>query len=239
MNEKRDDLNRIGTIDNLQHGIRVADDWHWDELGKSECVSLSKDQRTACFFENPFTISRGTAAVRGNRPLGLGVSYFEILVREPLYGTAVMIGLGTDAVKLHYENFDYINLVGVDGNGWGLCHKGFLWHNGQHTAYCAPFFDKDIRIGLLFDSYERTIRYFMNGKDLGVAFRNVRSDAADRSLYPIISSTATDVELELVGAFKFIPTLQDLCFRKIRASFKSYSDLPLPRQLQAILVSNN
>ena len=107
-------------------GSRLKTDWQWDSKTKSECVSLSEDKRTAYFYDNPYTISRGTAGIRGNEEARSGIHYFEVLVREPLYGTAVMIGYGTDEVKLHYENFDYVNLIGNDAHSWGLCHKGLI-----------------------------------------------------------------------------------------------------------------
>ncbi len=153
-------------------GSRLQSEWIWDEEARSECVSLSPDKRTAYFYDNPYTISRGTAAIRATQPAGSsGMHYFEVLVREPLYGTAVMIGYGTDEVKLHYDNFDYVNLVGNDEDSWGLCHKGTTWHQGKSTNYCEPFFDKDTVVGVLLNANDRTLHYFMNGNYLGVAFK--------------------------------------------------------------------
>jgi SPRY domain-containing SOCS box protein 3 len=152
-------------------GSKVKNEWKWDETSKSECVSLSEDKRVAFFFDNPYTISRGTAAIRGETPITDGIHYFEVLVREPLYGTAVMVGYGTEEVKLHYDNFDYVNLVGNDENSWGLCHKGTVWHNGKSKYYCDPFFDKDIIVGSLLNTHDKTLHYFLNGNYLGIAFR--------------------------------------------------------------------
>lgn len=164
-------LNKINN--RLLNGARVKFEFVWDAVAKSECVSLSDDKRTAYFFDNPFTISRGTAGVRADRAAGAGVTYFEVLVKEPLYGTAVMIGFGNANVRLHYENFEYVFLVGNDQNAWGLCHKGLVWHNNRSKAYCEAFFDKGHRIGALLNTYDRTISFFLNGQHLGVAFRLV------------------------------------------------------------------
>ena len=82
-----------------------------------------------------------------------------------------MIGYGTEDVQLHYENFDYVNLIGKDANSWGLCHKGSIWHNGVYKQFCDPFFEKDTTIGVLLNVYNRTLHYFINGKYLGIAFR--------------------------------------------------------------------
>lgn len=84
-----------------------------------------------------------------------------------------MVGYGTEDTKLHYDNFDYINLVGKDSNSWGLCHKGTLWHDGIAKKYCDAFFDKDSLIGVLLNLDDKTMHYFLNGYYLGVAFRSV------------------------------------------------------------------
>jgi SPRY domain-containing SOCS box protein 3 len=108
--------------------------------------------------------------VRGNQELKEGITYFEVLVKEPLYGTAVMIGVGTSDVHLHYSDFEYVNLVGKDENSWGLCHKGSIWHNNKSTSYCSPFFHKDTIVGVLYDSYKHKLHFFVNHVYMGVAF---------------------------------------------------------------------
>lgn len=57
----------------------------------------------------------------------------------------------------------------------------------------------------------------------------------------MISSTATDIELELVDSFKIVYSLQDLCFQRISQLLKqnksqsgansAYDSLPLARIL--------
>lgn len=212
----------------ITNGLKILNEWYWDNESKSECISLSSDHKTAYFFDNPFSISRGTAGCRGSQPVTSGVYYFEILVKEPLYGTAVMIGYGTDEVQLHYENFDYVHLVGKDSNSWGLSHKGFMWHNGKSKHYCEPFFDKDVVIGVLLNTYTKTLEYFLDGEYLGVAFRDMNIE--NKKLYPMISSTATDVELELVNSFKIIYSLEDLCYQSVCRSFKDYDSLPIAKR---------
>lgn len=108
--------------------------------------------------------------MRGNRPVGDGIFYFEVKSNETLYGTAVMVGFGTKATRLHYDNFEYVALIGMDTNSWGMCHKGQLWHAGRSRPYHEPVFEKDSRIGALINTYDNTIRFYLNGKDLGLAF---------------------------------------------------------------------
>ena len=109
-------------------------------------------------------------AVRGNKPFQNGLHYFEILFKEPLYGTAICIGLGTEDCQLNYENFEYCNLVGKDSSSYGLCHKGTICHNNITKSYCDPFFDKDTVVGVLIDMAKKKIHYFINNNYMGVAF---------------------------------------------------------------------
>ncbi len=164
-------INNVKKIHPLLSGDKVLDEWCWDSEHRSQCVSLSNNKKIAYFFDNPYTISRGTVGVRGNRAFTQGIRYFEILIKEPLYGTAVMIGLGTDDTCLHYENFDYVNLVGNDANSWGLCHKGTIHHNNKSFKYCDAIFDKDSVIGVFYNANNKTLHYFLNGKYLGLAFK--------------------------------------------------------------------
>jgi len=210
-------------------GTQIEKKWKWDCDSKSECVSLTKNNNNAYFFDNPYTISRGTAGVRGDKPVECGISYFEVLIKEPLYGTAIMIGYGTKDTKLHYDNFDYINLVGKDFNSWGLCHKGTVWHNGNYKKFCEPILEKDSLIGVFFNSHNKTIHYFLNGYYLGLAFTNVNPE--NKKLYPMVSSTATDIEVEIVNSYQIIYSLQDLCCQAIHQKIDKYDELPLPKRL--------
>lgn len=164
-----------------------------------------------------------------------------------------MVGYGTDEVPLHYDNFDYVNLVGKDSNSWGLSHKGTIWHNGVHRRYCEPFFDKDILVGVLLNTHDKTLHYFINGVYHGLAFRlllifvkksifrtttiynefsiNSQVNLENKKLYPMLSSTATDVELELMGSYKLIYSLQDLCCQKVTKICKNFDSLPLAKRL--------
>ncbi len=111
-----------------------------------------------------------TLAVRGNRPFQNGLHYFEILFQEPLYGTAICVGLGTEDCQLNYDNFEYCNLVGRDSYSYGLCHKGTVCHNNESRSYCEPFFEKDTVVGVLVDMARKEIHYFINNKYMGLAF---------------------------------------------------------------------
>lgn len=64
-----------------------------------------------------------------------------------------------------------------------------------------------------------------------IVFRNV--NVANKKLYPIISSTATDIELELTRSFRLIYSLQDLCCQLIvnKQNKQQIEQLPLAKSL--------
>lgn len=83
-----------------------------------------------------------------------------------------MFGIGTKHARLHVNSF--INLLGEDKNGWGLSHKGLLWHNGVALHYTKKFKENQgTTVGLLFDGIAGTLTYYKDGLCLGVAFRGL------------------------------------------------------------------
>lgn len=85
-----------------------------------------------------------------------------------------MFGVGTKDTRLHANKF--INMLGEDGDGWGLSHKGLLWHNGAGQHYTKRFTENQAtRVGLLFDGVNGTLTYFKDGHCLGVAFRGLET----------------------------------------------------------------
>ncbi len=84
----------------------------------------------------------------------------------------MMFGIGTKDARLHANVF--INLLGEDKNGWGLSHKGLLWHDGVGVRYTKRFKEnKETKIGLLFDGINGTLTYYKDNRCLGVAFRGL------------------------------------------------------------------
>ena len=59
--------------------------------------------------------------------------------------------------------------------------------------------------------------------------RNINPN--NKNLYPIIASTATDIELELIGSYKILYSLEDMCCQYICNSCKKYDQLPIARPL--------
>lgn len=68
----------------------------------------------------------------------------------------------------------FTNLLGEDKNGWGLSHKGLLWHDGMARNYTKRFKENQAtKIGILFDGIAGTLTYYKDDVCLGIAFRGL------------------------------------------------------------------
>lgn len=133
-----------------------------------------------------------------------------------------MFGVGTADVRLHANKF--INMLGEDENGWGLSHKGLLWHSGVAFEFTQRFIENQpTRIGLLFDNINGTLTYFKDGKYLGVAFRGLNK--VDKPLYPFVMSTAAKTEMIVAETRRDFPSLRDRCCGEILKYVKQKSDI--------------
>lgn len=202
----------------LSHGCE--DLWSWNRFERSPEVKIyGQTCRVAHFHPN---WSSGTAGVRGTRVLNNGRYFWELRLSQRIFGTSMMFGIGTKKARLHADSFT--NLLGEDGNGWGLSHKGLLWHGGRWYHYTKPFRENEATvIGILFDGVAGTLTYYKDGKSLGVAFRGL--NAVKDSLYPIICSTAAKTEMTLDGMKRDFVNLQDRCRAVIVKRVKCKKDL--------------
>lgn len=142
---------------------------------------------------------------------------------------------GTKHARLHVDSFT--NLLGKDEQGWGLSHKGLLWHGGRWTHYTKPFRENvATKVGILFDGVAGTLTYYKDEKCLGVAFRGLNE--IKEPLYPIICSTAAKTEMFLDCTKRDFVNLQDRCRAIIIKKIKHKSDLEklfLPAQIRLYL----
>ncbi|RNA10696.1 SPRY domain-containing SOCS box 3-like [Brachionus plicatilis] len=205
---------------------RIQMEAKWNTEAKSEFATILPDSKTVLFFDG--LESKGTAATRLDMPVTFGSFYFEFTVREPLFGTAVMFGLGTEDIRLSYDDYNYVPLIGMNQNGWALSYKGTVWHNGKYKKFCEPFFEENTCIGMLY--HNKKIHYFIDGVYRGIAFDNV--DPNGKQLYPMVSSTAADTVIELTTACRLNYSLLDLCAFKVKKLFKDeIQQLDLPKNL--------
>ncbi|XP_017565052.1 SPRY domain-containing SOCS box protein 3 isoform X2 [Pygocentrus nattereri] len=122
---------------------------------------------------------------------------------------------------------------GMDAESWGLSYKGFLWHNGQSRKYTEPFYDQNTVIGVLLDRTTGTLTFYRNGENLGLAFSNL--DQVSNALFPMVSSTAPETELQLGLRTFRLSSLQEHCIHTITHCLGRLGHthlLPLPRVLR-------
>ncbi|XP_030383376.1 SPRY domain-containing SOCS box protein 3 isoform X2 [Scaptodrosophila lebanonensis] len=210
----------------LEHGLE--DNWTWSKRYRSKEVVLSgPNSRTVHFHPN---WSKGTAGVQGKRPLNNGRYYWELHVSQRVFGTSIMFGIGTRQARLHANAFR--NMLGENEHGWGLSHKGVLWHKGVALLYTKRFRENHpTQIGVLFDGIEGTLTYYKDGKCLGIAFRGL--EKVQEPLYPIVCSTAAKTEMTLKCTRREFVNLQDRCraviMQRVRtAAALEQLNLPLP-----------
>lgn len=201
--------------------------WVWSSEDKSPSVYLCLNNKVACFYIDPVIESTGTAGVRGTKAFTHGQHYWEVKLSS-VFGTSIMIGVGTKEAVLQTNDYEFVDLIGRDDQSWGLSYKGKVWHNGQARRYCEPFYDSTV-IGVLLDMDAGILSYFKNGRPLGVAFTGLCDKACE--LYPIISSTSTLSEIELCDSTCRYVSLQDQCRMTISKLVKKdkIDFLPLPR----------
>ncbi|XP_076055367.1 SPRY domain-containing SOCS box protein SP555 [Oratosquilla oratoria] len=212
----------------LAHGC--SDAWGWSGEHKSSDVLLCA--RSALFHPN---WSYGTAAVRGTRPLGRSLHYWEIKVSDRLFGTAIMFGVCTAQARLHAKGF--VPLVGEDEHGWALSHKGLAWHGGRGLPFTEPFQEnRPTTIGLLFDGRRGTLGFYHDGRWLGQAFRGLQ--LVQEPLFPVVASTAAKTELTLGVTRRSWDSLKDRARHVLLGALRHPDHLralPLPHALRDYL----
>ncbi|XP_076044661.1 SPRY domain-containing SOCS box protein 3 isoform X4 [Oratosquilla oratoria] len=93
-------------------------------------VVLCSKQRQIHF--NP-EYSSGTAAVRGAKPLEGGFHhYWELKMTSAVYGTDLMVGVGTNKCDLSYGIRRFCSLLGRDRESWGYSYSGIAFMGLQH-----------------------------------------------------------------------------------------------------------
>ncbi|XP_063802176.1 SPRY domain-containing SOCS box protein 3-like [Pseudophryne corroboree] len=207
----------------------VKESWVWEANDQSPMAELSQCQREVYFHTDPALESCGTAAVRGDTGFIQGEHYWEIQFLEPPSGISVMVGVGTSRAALHAGSYQYINLLGVDTESWGLSYRGKIWHGSGSIQYTDPFYEEGTVIGVHLNMEEGTLTFYKDRQSLGLAFTGLHKVQAP--LYPMVSSTSPGTELALGLRCCSLPSLEERCLSTLAHSLtrKDSADmLPLP-----------
>ncbi|CAH6786638.1 Spsb3 [Phodopus roborovskii] len=206
-------------------------DWVWDDLNKSSATLLSCDNRKVSFH---MEYSCGTAAIRGTKELGDGQHFWEIKMTSPVYGTDMMVGIGTSDVDLDKYHHTFCSLLGRDEDSWGLSYTGLLHHKGDKTSFSSRFGQGSI-IGVHLDAWHGTLTFFKNRKCIGVAATRLQN----RRFYPMVCSTAAKSSMKVIRSCASSTSLQYLCCYRLRQLRPNSGDtlegLPLPPGLKQVL----
>uniref|UniRef100_A0A8C1GZK7 SPRY domain-containing SOCS box protein 3 n=1 Tax=Cyprinus carpio TaxID=7962 RepID=A0A8C1GZK7_CYPCA len=205
--------------------------WVWDEESKSSSVTLSCSNQKVIFHSE---YSCGTAAIRGAKPLRDGQHFWEIKMTSPVYGTDMMVGVGTSEVNLDQFKHSFCSLLGTDGDSWGLSYTGHLHHKGSKVNFSSRFGQGSI-IGVHLDSWHGTLSFFKNRRCIGLAATHLQN----KHLYPMVCSTAAKSSMKLIRSHSAPTTLQYLCCTQLRKMLPNCADalrvLPLPPGLRLLL----
>lgn len=182
--------------------------WTWDNDNKSDYVEILKDNMEVRFNKR---YSNGTAVVRCTEPMSNHQYYWEVKMTYPVYGTDVMVGVGTPDATVAYLQDRYVSRLGMDEQTWGFSCHGLFHHNGERKCY-AQRFDQGNIIGVHLDLWKGTLSFYKNRKHLGVASSGLKG----KTLYAMASSTAACSGMRIVHACCFPSSLQFLCAAKLR-----------------------
>ncbi|KAM8876369.1 SPRY domain-containing SOCS box protein 3-like isoform 1-T1 [Synchiropus picturatus] len=183
-------------------------DWVWDEGNKSSGVFLSCGDQKVSFHSD---YSCGTAAVRGTKELAEGQHFWEVKMTSPVYGTDMMIGIGTSDVNLEKLKYSFGSLLGLDEDSWGLSYTGYLQHKGDKVKLTSRFGQGSV-IGLHFDTWHGTLTFYKNQYYLGIAVIQQQN----KKFFPMICSTAAKSSMKVIRSCYTPTSLQYLCCVKLR-----------------------
>ncbi|XP_030626055.1 SPRY domain-containing SOCS box protein 3 [Chanos chanos] len=219
------------TLDCLCGEEEQSYDWVWDEECKSTAAFLSCSNRKVNFHTE---YSCGTAAIRGSKELGEGQHYWEIKMTSPVYGTDMMVGIGTREVNLDQYRHSFCSLLGTDGDSWGLSYTGLLHHKGSKVNFSSRFGQGSI-IGVHLDTWHGTLTFYKNRRCIGVAATHLQK----KRFYPMVCSTAAKSSMKVIRSCSSPTSLQYLCCLQLRRVLPHCADvlseLPLPPGLRMLL----
>lgn len=78
-----------------------------------------------------------------------------------------MIGIGTEKTDLRKYSHNFVSLLGIDDQSWGLSYLGEKKHGGQSHQYSKSFGQYSI-IGVHLDLWVGTLEFYIDRKPLGM-----------------------------------------------------------------------
>lgn len=108
--------------------------------------------------------------------------------------------------------------LGTCPEGFGFGGTGKKSNRRQFDSYGEPFGQGDI-IGCLIDRQRNEIKYFKNGRDLGIAFQ-IPNSMNKEPLYAICCLKNAEVAVNYDGPFKYPPTGKFTAYGKMDASVR-------------------
>ncbi|KAJ8983988.1 hypothetical protein NQ317_008693 [Molorchus minor] len=197
-------------------------DWNWSRTNTSPNTILSKGDREILFHP---LYSSGTAVVRGDVMFESNMHYYwEVKMISNLYGTDVMVGVGTSRIPSSNWTFRFCSMLGIDSHSWGYSYHGMIQHDKLIKRYGTQF-GLGSMVGVHLDMCKGTLEYYVNRKPMGIAFKNLKN----RDIYPMVCSTAAQSAVRISCAVSEKPTLQMKCLELISKTpglYKRYKEIP-------------
>lgn len=216
--------------------VSASIEWDWCDLSIQRNYEVFESGKSVIF--HPLK-SQGTAIVRGTKLLTEGLHYWEMKVLSPLYGTDVMVGIGTENVDLHRYPNRFVSALGMDSQSWGLSYRGETRHNREVRGIHGGKFGRGDLVGCLLNLWHGSLGFFVNRKPIW-GTQSCRIPLGE--YYPMVSSTAARSGFRLVFAKSYAISLQLLTCLSLQGAVTTPSvifDLPgFPPGLQSILKNN-
>ncbi|XP_025196145.1 SPRY domain-containing SOCS box protein 3-like [Melanaphis sacchari] len=195
---------RLNTNDDME--------WGWDTLESTADANISDDTFNVLIHPNS---SRGTGAVRGDKPFVPGhIYYWEIKVDGSPMATDMIVGVGTKDFDLESSKNEFTSLIGSDKKSWGYSYKGVKHHDGETLIYGQKYDQGDALIGVRLDMSRGTLEFFLNRVPLGVAFEKLDNV----NLYPMVCSTACRTNFTIKYCRSLPVNLQFYCLQAFDSS---------------------
>lgn len=176
------------------------DEWNWEPPSVELPTSVIVDGSTRQVLFHPY-YSTGTAAVRGDTAMFHDYHYYwEVKLISEAYGTDIMVGIGSDKMRVDEFIYNFNSLLGFNCESYGFSYHGHVVHNGEIARDLKPWGRGSI-VGVRLDMFMGTLEYFLNREPQGISFYNLKRHDL---LYPMVCSTAAHSCLKLIytGSWK-------------------------------------